>query len=95
MGTKLFLTRLRGFSRMESVSIRFFVFDSCLFVFIRGKNKNPTAVMAVGFTNSSNAIRTRPPRGTAARLAAGSDSSCDSRAGNYAGLVFTSNVILE
>jgi hypothetical protein len=43
------------------------------------KNKTPTAVWQWGFSNYSNAIRTRPPRGKAARLAADSDSSCDSR----------------
>src|SRR5579862_1529751 len=64
----------------------FFDAGLCMFFFSCGgsasvwQNKNPTAGWAVGFDKTGERIRTRPPRGTAAaRLAADSDSNCDSR----------------
>jgi hypothetical protein len=45
-----------------------------------GKNKNPTAGLAVGFKNSGEGTKTRPPRRmAAARLATGPDLNCRSQ----------------
>jgi hypothetical protein len=55
--------------------------------------QKPHRRLAMGFDKSRERIRTLPPRGTtAARLAADSDSNCDSLAENYAGFGFASNV---
>jgi hypothetical protein len=60
------------------------------------QNKNPTAGLAVGFDKSGERIRTQPPRGTtAARLAAGSDSSLNSRSRGYVGFAFASILFLH